>query len=317
MVVPVGAPLWRRQPRALPGWRPSLRASPRLVHRFSGRRRSPPRRLWLRPGRPCRLLSMRAACPVLASRAGDRTHRRPTALAARKADVGRRLSWRSVSSPAVRTVKRLFRRRSPRRPVASAPLIRQYAFRILGRIRRRRPERSAMHGRTLQSLRRQKAGLPSSPCSFSPCSWPWHTPPTTPRVPPLRISNCNIAGHAGGRPTCWPATGYLSRANQVRLTWAFIMERVTRIELALSAWEADVLPLNYTRVIEDHTRSRPREAPGAGSACPAALPDQVAGIRARSHARCSTRASGRSSSRRAGVRSCRCRTGARHRRRRG
>ncbi len=28
------------------------------------------------------------------------------------------------------------------------------------------------------------------------------------------------------------------------------LERVTRIELALSAWEADVLPLNYTRVVE-------------------------------------------------------------------
>jgi hypothetical protein len=28
---------------------------------------------------------------------------------------------------------------------------------------------------------------------------------------------------------------------------AFMVERVTRIELALSAWEADVLPLNYTR----------------------------------------------------------------------
>ena len=27
----------------------------------------------------------------------------------------------------------------------------------------------------------------------------------------------------------------------------FTVERVTRIELALSAWEADVLPLNYTR----------------------------------------------------------------------
>jgi hypothetical protein len=27
-----------------------------------------------------------------------------------------------------------------------------------------------------------------------------------------------------------------------------LLERVTRIELALSAWEADVLPLNYTRV---------------------------------------------------------------------
>ena len=31
------------------------------------------------------------------------------------------------------------------------------------------------------------------------------------------------------------------------MTWDFAMERVTRIELALSAWEADVLPLNYTR----------------------------------------------------------------------
>src|SRR5881397_495248 len=31
------------------------------------------------------------------------------------------------------------------------------------------------------------------------------------------------------------------------MTWGFIWERVTRIELALSAWEADVLPLNYTR----------------------------------------------------------------------
>ena len=31
------------------------------------------------------------------------------------------------------------------------------------------------------------------------------------------------------------------------LTWSFFVERVTRIELALSAWEADVLPLNYTR----------------------------------------------------------------------
>ena len=31
------------------------------------------------------------------------------------------------------------------------------------------------------------------------------------------------------------------------LTWAFAVERVRRIELPLSAWEADVLPLNYTR----------------------------------------------------------------------
>ncbi len=31
------------------------------------------------------------------------------------------------------------------------------------------------------------------------------------------------------------------------LTWAFMLERVRRIELPYSAWEADVLPLNYTR----------------------------------------------------------------------
>ena len=32
------------------------------------------------------------------------------------------------------------------------------------------------------------------------------------------------------------------------LTWALrLSERVTGIEPALSAWEADVLPLNYTR----------------------------------------------------------------------
>jgi hypothetical protein len=33
------------------------------------------------------------------------------------------------------------------------------------------------------------------------------------------------------------------------LTCGFSVERVTGIEPALSAWEADVLPLNYTRAI--------------------------------------------------------------------
>jgi hypothetical protein len=44
--------------------------------------------------------------------------------------------------------------------------------------------------------------------------------------------------------------GVLESGAQIRpafLTWVFAVERVTRIELALSAWEADVLPLNYTR----------------------------------------------------------------------
>jgi hypothetical protein len=37
------------------------------------------------------------------------------------------------------------------------------------------------------------------------------------------------------------------RARNLLPTWAFTLERVTGIEPALSAWEADVLPLNYTR----------------------------------------------------------------------
>ena len=39
-------------------------------------------------------------------------------------------------------------------------------------------------------------------------------------------------------------------SGSVALTWAFTLERVTGIEPALSAWEADVLPLNYTRTHE-------------------------------------------------------------------
>ena len=34
------------------------------------------------------------------------------------------------------------------------------------------------------------------------------------------------------------------------LTCGYAVERVTGIEPAFSAWEADVLPLNYTRVAE-------------------------------------------------------------------
>jgi hypothetical protein len=48
----------------------------------------------------------------------------------------------------------------------------------------------------------------------------------------------------------------------VPLSWAYTVERVTRIELALSAWEADVLPLNYTRA-EGHEDTGPRCEPVA------------------------------------------------------
>jgi hypothetical protein len=44
------------------------------------------------------------------------------------------------------------------------------------------------------------------------------------------------------------ALGALGRPNRkAALTRTFDRERVTGIEPAFSAWEADVLPLNYTR----------------------------------------------------------------------
>jgi hypothetical protein len=53
------------------------------------------------------------------------------------------------------------------------------------------------------------------------------------------------------------------------LAWAFGVERVTRIELALSAWEADVLPLNYTR------RRRPGRRQGTSVPEPAKPPSRL------------------------------------------
>jgi hypothetical protein len=42
------------------------------------------------------------------------------------------------------------------------------------------------------------------------------------------------------------------------LTCGFSLERVTGIEPALSAWEADVLPLNYTRAAPGPSQPAPR-----------------------------------------------------------
>src|ERR1700730_4525013 len=58
-----------------------------------------------------------------------------------------------------------------------------------------------------------------------------------------------------------------TRASDPHLTCGCIMERVTRIELALSAWEADVLPLNYTRTGRAAGRAAvasPRHRTGTG-----------------------------------------------------
>ena len=59
----------------------------------------------------------------------------------------------------------------------------------------------------------------------------------------FRSANCTLIARAAVDP---PTARRVLRCIQP-LSWGFIVERVTRIELALSAWEADVLPLNYTR----------------------------------------------------------------------
>jgi hypothetical protein len=54
------------------------------------------------------------------------------------------------------------------------------------------------------------------------------------------------------------------------------VERVTRIELALSAWEADVLPLNYTRESGQPSRIL---ADRPAATCPDMVPDPSSAAR--------------------------------------
>jgi hypothetical protein len=78
-----------------------------------------------------------------------------------------------------------------------------------------------------------------------------HRPPR-----PARAARRRERRRRGGRASsCGPTARKISNstgmirdeAREAALTWADMMERVTGIEPALSAWEADVLPLNYTR----------------------------------------------------------------------
>ena len=62
-----------------------------------------------------------------------------------------------------------------------------------------------------------------------------------------RMARLRVRGAATARP---------ERLNG-SLTWAFVVERVKGIEPSLSAWEADVLPLNYTRQRPSLYPSRP------------------------------------------------------------
>ena len=60
------------------------------------------------------------------------------------------------------------------------------------------------------------------------------------------LANCTLIARKAGTTVKQQGPG----SGTVVLTWAFALERVTGIEPALSAWEADVLPLNYTRAHE-------------------------------------------------------------------
>lgn len=88
---------------------------------------------------------------------------------------------------------------------------------------------------------------------------------------------------------CGARTGYRSRQQRTPgpLAWGFLLERVTRIELALSAWEADVLPLNYTRV-----RRRPKSGSGAHCTPSLAPGARTVGAGVRSKRRATLRGNG-------------------------
>ncbi|MDQ1304402.1 MAG: hypothetical protein QG671_229 [Actinomycetota bacterium] len=98
-------------------------------------------------------------------------------------------------------------------------------------------------------------------------------------------SASSLAGCSGWWPTPTP------RPLHTRWCVRASLERVTRIELALSAWEADVLPLNYTRVAVErlhrhrrgtqrHQRKVCRSSPPGASGGSAITPAERADRRA-------------------------------------
>ncbi len=80
-----------------------------------------------------------------------------------------------------------------------------------------------------------------------------------------KAHRCPIGHVAGTRPITMHSAGRMACDLRMRGS-----ERVTRIELALSAWEADVLPLNYTRGAH---RPGQRWRSRAITTCPDMVPD--------------------------------------------
>ena len=77
-----------------------------------------------------------------------------------------------------------------------------------------------------------------------------------------------------------PPTSRLSgvRSNQLSYRPQIRKKRVTRIELATTAWKAVVLPLNYTRLTKwRETESNRRHMELQSIALPTELPSHIAG----------------------------------------
>ena len=78
-----------------------------------------------------------------------------------------------------------------------------------------------------------------------------------------------------------PSTSRLSGVRSNQLSYRPQIKnakRVTRIELATTAWKAVVLPLNYTRLIKwRETESNRRHMELQSIALPTELPSQIAG----------------------------------------
>ena len=76
-------------------------------------------------------------------------------------------------------------------------------------------------------------------------------------------------------------SNHLSYAPKFKKTWQKMnksSKRVTRIELATTAWKAVVLPLNYTRLTKwRETESNRRHMELQSIALPTELPSQIAG----------------------------------------
>src|SRR6266702_4058101 len=98
--------------------------------------------------------------------------------------------------------------------------------------------------------------MPPSRTRLTPTWTPCDLGPTTPTTARPRPSTPLANGPLMARGAMKPQERSRPRFGTHIPTWALIWERVTGIEPALSAWEADVLPLNYTRAVPGPSRQR-------------------------------------------------------------